>query len=269
MTRADDAVLRAAAHPARAQDDNGQDVGRPRTLRVGTRQRRAVVIVLVAALAGALFVAWRASQATPFAQLPVATEPGGAPPAAVTPWSGSPEPGSPEPGSPDPVSLAPSRAVEIYLPNSNPDLVISTSVEALGGCRSVIDPPRNGPDVGGVFGCTDFAQPGTSSPDLAVLAGHSSKKLDTAFNRLYQQGSALTGQTVYVRTEDSGDRWLAYRIEHTDTPQQDELPYLTSVWGGDGSSTAGRLVLVTCQQNDDGTPATANYVAVAQFAGVA
>jgi hypothetical protein len=167
------------------------------------------------------------------------------------------------------VAFTPSRAVQVYIPSSNPDLVIDTSVEALGGCRSLIDPPRNGPHVGDVFGCTDFAQPGTSSPDLAVLAGHSSTNLDTAFNRLYRQGSALTGQTVYVRTEDSGDRWLAYRVEHTDTPQQDELPYLTSVWGGDGSSTAGRLVLVTCQQNEDGAPATANFVAVAQFAGVA
>ncbi len=119
------------------------------------------------------------------------------------------------------------------------------------------------------MGCTDFAQPGTSSPDLAVLAGHSSTNLDTAFNRLYRQGSALTGQTVYVRTEDSGDRWLAYRVEHTDTPQQGELPYLTSVWGGDGKLDRRSAGPGDLPANEEGTPATANFVAVAQFAGVA
>jgi sortase (surface protein transpeptidase) len=132
----------------------------------------------------------------------------------------------------------------------------------------VIDPPRSGPDFAGVFGCTDFAQPGTDSPSLAVLAGHSSRKFDTAFNKLYVQGAALVGQTVYLRTTASGDRWLAYRIERTFTPDKDQLPYLTAVWGGDGSSTSGRLVLVTCQQNETSTTSTANYVAVAQFEGV-
>jgi hypothetical protein len=158
--------------------------------------------------------------------------------------------------------------VQIYIPNQNRDLVISTSVQPLGGCRSVIDPPRSGPGWGGVFGCSDFAQPGTSSPSLAVLAGHSSRSLDTVFNRLYPQGSGLEGQMVYLRTEDSGDRWLAYRIDRTYTPDQSQLPYLTAVWGGDGSSTAGRLVLVTCQQTETSVTATANYVAVAQYVGV-
>ena len=158
--------------------------------------------------------------------------------------------------------------MQIYLPNPNPDLAISTNVQPLGGCHSVIDPPRNGPGFTGVFGCTDFAQPGTASPSLTVLAGHSSRHFDTVFNKLYVQGSALEGQTVYLRTEDSGDRWLAYRIERTYTPDKDDLPYLTAVWGGDGSSTSGRLVLVTCQQTETSAASTANYVAVAQFVGV-
>lgn len=223
------------------------------------RPLRVVAILVIAGVVTALPFAWSATQSAPIAEMPRPTRPSAGPASAL----------SSEPVSPDQAAFAPSRAVQVYIPSSNPDLVIDTSVEALGGCRSVIDPPRTGSHVGGVFGCTDFAQPGTSSPDLAVLAGHSSTNLDTAFNRLHRQGSALTGQTVYVRTEDSGDRWLAYRVEHTDTPQQDELLYLTSVWGGDGSSTAGRLVLVTCQQNEDRTPATANIVAVAQFEGVA
>jgi hypothetical protein len=158
--------------------------------------------------------------------------------------------------------------VQVYIPNPSPDLVVSTTVQPLSGCRSVIDPPRNGPGFGGVFGCTDFAQPGTASPSLAVLAGHSSRTLDTVFNRLYVQGAGLQGQTVYLRTEDSGSHWLAYRVDRTYTPDQAQLPYLTSVWGGDGSSTSGRLVLVTCEQTDKSATATANYVAVAQYVGV-
>lgn len=158
--------------------------------------------------------------------------------------------------------------MQLYVPNSDPDLVISTSVHVLEGCRTVIDPPRSGPGWAGVFGCSDFAQPGSSSPSLAVLAGHSSRSLDTVFNRLYQQGTALENQMVYVRTQDSGEHWLSYRVLHTYVPAKNELPYMTAVWGGDGSSTAGRLVLVTCQQSDTGSESTANFVAVAQYVGV-
>ena len=236
----------------------------------------AVAIAACALLTAGLVVAWHTTQQPAYAVLPApslswqATE--GAPVTATstaasagTSTSGSsPTSTTAEP----PETFAPSRAVQIYLPNADPELAISTDIHPLGGCRSVIDPPRNGPDFTGVFGCTDFAQPGTASPSLAVLAGHSSQTFDTVFNKLYVQGAALEGQTVYLRTEDSGDRWLAYRIEHTYTPDKNDLPYLTAVWGGDGSSTSGRLVLVTCQQTDGAATSTANYVAVAQYVGV-
>lgn len=253
---------------------------------------RVLVLAVVVALTTILSLAWRASQqdsysVLPTPVLPVAGGATGVAPSAPAPSASGGSGSSTESGSTSapssssgssasatvaaatgPVDVAPSPAVQIYIPNANPDLVISTSVAPLGGCRSVIDPPRTGPGWGGVFGCTDFAQPGTTSPSLSVLAGHSSQSLDTVFNKLYRQGTALEHQMVYLRTQDSGGRWLAYRVEHTYVPEKDELPYMTSVWGGDGTSTSGRLVLVTCQQTDTNAASTANYVAVAQLVGV-
>jgi len=207
--------------------------------------------------------------ATPTTATPTTATPTTATPTTATPTTATPTAATPTAATaPAASSFAPSQALQIYVPNANPDLVISTSVQPLGGCRSIIDPPRSGPGWAGVFGCSDFGQPGTSSPSLAVLAGHSSRAWDTVFNKLYRQGTALENQMVYLRTQDSGSHWLSYRVLHTYVPDKGELPYMTAVWGGDGCSTSGRLVLVTCQQTDTSTESTANYVAVAQFVGV-
>ena len=165
-------------------------------------------------------------------------------------------------------AIAPSPATQVYIPNADHDRVISTPVQPLDGCQRIIDPPHSGPDFGGVFGCSDLAQPGTSSPSLTVLAGHSSQDVDTAFNRLYVQGEDLVGQEVFVRTRASGERWLVYRINAVHAPSKTALPYLADVWGKPGTSTAGRLLLVTCRQQPDVRPAVQNYVAVAQLVGV-
>ncbi|MDE9364406.1 sortase [Luteipulveratus sp. YIM 133132] len=165
-------------------------------------------------------------------------------------------------------AVRPSPATQIYIPNADADLRISTDVKPLDGCRRVIDPPHSGPGFGGVFGCTDFAQPGTTSPSLTVVAGHSSKDLETAFNRLYVQNDRLVGQLVYLRTEASGDRWLVYRITAVHVPSKKDLPYLPQVWGEPGASTAGRLLLVTCRQQPHVTPAVLNYIAVGRLVGL-
>lgn len=105
-------------------------------------------------------------------------------------------------------AIPPARATQIYIPNSNPDLVISTPVSPMNGCKKVIDPPRDPKRFGGVYGCSDFAQPGTDTPSLAVLAGHSDKFKPTAFNRLYEQKQSLAGRDVFLKTAASGDKWL-------------------------------------------------------------
>ena len=281
------------------EDDRGLP-GR-RSYRARRWALRAFSVALAAAVVVALALAWRASHQPSFVALPapvlgdasvvaalpaplptvpamptastlstvstVSTVP--TPTVTTTPTTATPTAATPTAATaPAASSFAPSQALQIYVPNANPDLVISTSVQPLGGCRSIIDPPRSGPGWAGVFGCSDFGQPGTSSPSLAVLAGHSSRAWDTVFNKLYRQGTALENQMVYLRTQDSGSHWLSYRVLHTYVPDKGELPYMTAVWGGDGSSTSGRLVLVTCQQTDTSTESTANYVAVAQFVGV-
>lgn len=165
-------------------------------------------------------------------------------------------------------TISQSPAVQIYIPNDDAKLTISTTVAPLSGCRKVIDPPHSGKGFGGVFGCSDFAQPGTDSPSLSVVAGHSAKGVKTAFNKLYVQGDSLVGKEVFLRTQASGDKWLAYTFTAVYSPDKADLPYLTKVWGGDGSSTADRLVVVTCRQDPQTPTATHNYVAVAQFEGV-
>lgn len=161
-----------------------------------------------------------------------------------------------------------SPATQIYIPNHNPQLVISTSVQALNGCQSVIDPPHSGKEFGGVFGCTDFAQPGTNSPDLTVIAGHSSKVVNTAFNRLYLQGKRFVGQEVWLKTAKTGSHWLVYRINAVYEPSKADLPYMSKVWGVPGVPNGGRIVVVTCRQQPEVTPAVRNYVAIGQFVGV-
>lgn len=119
-----------------------------------------------------------------------------------------------------------------------------------------------------MYGCTDFGQPGSDSDAQAVLAGHSSPRQETAFNRLYRQGAQLEGREVFLRTEASGKRWLVYRIDRVYTPLKSELPYMTDVWGTPGSSTAGRLVLVTCRQEPGLANSVKNYVAIGRLVGV-
>lgn len=165
-------------------------------------------------------------------------------------------------------TVAASPATQIYLPNGDKKLVISTPVLPLDRCRTIIDPPRKGKAFGGVYGCTDFDQPASASPDLTVIAGHSSKDVDTAFNRLYVQGDNLVGQEVYLKTKASGDRWLTYRINAVHVPKKTDLPYREDIWGAPGKPTPGRLVIVTCRQQPGVTPAVLNYIAVAQLVGV-
>lgn len=161
--------------------------------------------------------------------------------------------------------VAPSPPVELFVPSDNPDLEISTAVTPMPTeCREIIDPPRDSDGIAGVYSCGDFDQPGTSTEGLAILAGHAAAGIDTEFNRLYQRGDSLRGQEVFVKTETSGDHWLEYSVDEVFTPDKNELPYMEEVWAGD---TAGRLVMVTCFVEPDGS-STRNYVAVLQFEGL-
>lgn len=164
--------------------------------------------------------------------------------------------------------IATSSAKQIYVPNANKELVISSEVSALPTCLPVIDPPRTGANAGGVFSCADFAQPGTNSPSLTIIAGHSSQQVDTAFNRLYSQGDRLVGNEVWIRTATSKDKWLVYTVDAVYHVDKKDLAYAAAIWGYPGQSTKNRLVIVTCLQSGQSGSATKNYVAVAHLTDV-
>ena len=161
--------------------------------------------------------------------------------------------------------IAPSPAVQVFIPNREKDLVISSRVYPLNPCYPVIDPPVRGPLVGSIFGCSDYPQPGTTTKDLTILTGHSSVRLDAALNRLNKMGRSALGKSIWVRTRRSGDRWLIYKISHLYRPSKPELPNMYQIWGKPGVPLPGRLVLVTCFMKPDGSVADNNLVAVAQL----
>lgn len=162
-----------------------------------------------------------------------------------------------------PVVIPQSIATQVYIPAADRALVINSKVKPL-NCRPIIDPPLDGY----VYNCRDFPNPGTNAPGTTVLAGHSSNYMDTALNSFFRQDRSLDNREVWVRTKASGSRWLVYGIHavyHVDKPS---LATNTAIWGDRTTSTAGRLVIVTCLQREVGKKSVQNFVAVAQFKGV-
>lgn len=165
-----------------------------------------------------------------------------------------------------PTVIDPSPPVNIFIPNDDPNLAISTVVKPMAPCQELIDPPR-GEGAGDIYYCTDFAMPGTNSGSKTVIAGHASKNIDTWLNRLQSQGDSMVGKQILLQTEASGDQWLVYTVSDVFEPTKEQLPYMTEVWGAPGQSTSNRLVVVTCLI-DGGRVAANNYVVVAELTDV-
>ena len=161
--------------------------------------------------------------------------------------------------------IEPGEVTRIYVPGTE----INHGVLSLDSCLPEIDPPREGSLIGAVYACTkDFEQPSTSSTSLSVLAGHSSCKVDTVFNKLNKLMDTLQGREVWIQTTATDGRWLIYQVEQIYNPPKDQLPYVEEIWGSSEISTAGKLALVTCLLGDCGGGSTNNLVAVAKFIGV-
>lgn len=167
--------------------------------------------------------------------------------------------------TPEPVVIQPGKVTELYIPSDNPSLVINTGVLQMpSDCKSVIEPPIGTPDQGEVFQCGDFAMPSTSTDQNVLLAGHSSHGLDTVFNRLYPQGESMVDRQVFLRTTTSNEQWLEYRVSAVYEPSKPDLPYMGEVW----EPTPGRLILVTCLQEDGLWSSERNFIVIADFVGV-
>ncbi|MFZ1360467.1 MAG: class F sortase [Candidatus Saccharimonadales bacterium] len=163
------------------------------------------------------------------------------------------------------MAVPPSQPVELRVPSNDSLLNITARIKPMPThCRSIIDPPRDPENMGGIYSCNDFALPSTASSNFAVLAGHAGAGIEAWFNRLYRRGQGFVGQEALVRTKASHNSWLVYTVQAVYTPHKSQLPYMQEVWGGD---TAGRLIMVTCDIDSDGS-SPRNYVAVLQFTEV-
>lgn len=144
--------------------------------------------------------------------------------------------------------IAPSAAEEMFIPTID----VHADFED-GACRvkdGAIDPATL--DKACTYTADDkpYSLPGTSSPDVVVIAGHTGAGVPAVFDNLYD-GSAdhhrvKIGDKLYLRTADSGDNWLVYAATDLHDPVKEGLSEDSSVWGE--GATPGRLLTISCIQ---------------------
>lgn len=144
--------------------------------------------------------------------------------------------------------IAPSAAEEMFIPAID----VHADFED-GACRvknGAIDPATL--DKACTYTADDrpYSLPGTNSPDVVVIAGHTGAGVPAVFDNLYD-GSAdhhrvKVGDKLYLRTADSGDNWLVYAATDLHDPVKEGLSEDSSVWGE--GATPGRLLTISCIQ---------------------
>lgn len=144
--------------------------------------------------------------------------------------------------------IAPSAAEEMFIPAID----VHADFED-GACRvkdGAIDPATL--DKACTYTAADkpYSLPGTNSPDVVVIAGHTGAGVPAVFDNLYN-GSAdhhrvKVGDKLYLRTADSGDNWLVYAATDLHDPVKEGLSEDSSVWGE--GATPGRLLTISCIQ---------------------
>ena len=117
-----------------------------------------------------------------------------------------------------------------------------------------------------------YALPGTDSPDIVVIAGHTGAGVPAVFNNLYDgranEHKVSIGDKLYLRTENSGDEWLVYTATDLHDPSKDGLEQDSSIWGE--GPMPGRLLTISCIQPANLLAAAVRNAVVGwQFDGVA
>ena len=165
--------------------------------------------------------------------------------------------------------IEPSPAVEMYIPTID----VRASFEE-GSCR--VKDNKINPDSMNKA-CTNTAEdkpyslPGTDSPDIVVIAGHTGAGVPAVFNNLYDgradEHKAAVGDKLYLRTQNSGEQWLVYTATDLHDPSKEGLEQDESIWGADAKP--GRLLTISCiQPANPLAAAVRNAVVGWQFEGV-
>lgn len=145
-------------------------------------------------------------------------------------------------------SIAQGRPVEMVVPV----LGLRAGFEQA-DCRVVdgkIDPKSMGKACALTGQDYPYELPGTNAGDIVVVAGHTGAGVDAVFNKLYdgkaERHTVATGDTLFVRTETSGDDWLKYTATDLHDPDKGALASNTEIWGT--GPTPGRLLTISCIQ---------------------
>lgn len=99
----------------------------------------------------------------------------------------------------------------------------------------------------------DRGLPGTTTRDTVYLLGHTVRAGGGVFDRLQ---TVRVGQLVHVTTARGT---LNYRVDATRLYEKDQIQHADEVY----ASVPGRLVLIGCYLNSDGSPQDRNVVVFA------
>ena len=165
--------------------------------------------------------------------------------------------------------IEPSPAVEMYIPTID----VRASFEE-GSCRvkdNKINPDSMNKACTYTAEDKPYSLPGTDSPDIVVIAGHTGAGVPAVFNNLYDgradEHKAAVGDKLYLRTQNSGEQWLVYTATDLHDPSKEGLEQDESIWGADAKP--GRLLTISCiQPANPLAAAVRNAVVGWQFEGV-
>lgn len=121
---------------------------------------------------------------------------------------------------------------------------------------------------------TAWQLPSSSSTGMTLIAGHTYRKGDAAFNGLYdwvrQRFTVSAGDEMWIRTSASGGAWLLYRAVEMVTVGKHggpgSLQELSQDW--DRHPRAGRVFTVGCRQRAEGGSSVENVVITWDYDGV-
>ena len=104
-----------------------------------------------------------------------------------------------------------------------------------------------------------YALPGTTSSDIAVLAG-SSGSFGPLYNTTSRTPTPSPGDALYLRTQESGERWLRYQATDIHNPDEEGLSQSAAIWGN--VPMPGRLLTITSIQPDPADSRAVRYAIV-------